>query len=187
MIKKALLLSLLVVPVLAMAKPKNIDDLFQQTDVQGIVNNGLFMDGKTIHGYKFDVCVHENTRINYCESNNAKRLLNAAQKSKNLKFLGKYNVVTLDSKDKITTSFALVDTKAKKVITSGLEYNRGGKLRYSTTGDNVLSINTTITNGFNYAGGSRSHHSDDDKSDFHRFTFNEQEPTGQQFDLYGPY
>lgn len=162
----------------------NISKLHSYDITPGMLNNGVAISGKKIGGYDFDLCLHENTRINYCTPKNAKKIISLAesQKSKS-KFLNKYTVVSIPSDDNLTKSFMLVDVKNKKIVTSGLEYDIKGKITFSTN-QPVLYVDTEITNGFSYHGGSRSHGSLGEQTPIY---FMPKNRVGDKFSMYGDY
>lgn len=128
--------------------------------------NGEPIKGKTIDGYAFEFCAYPYGRVNFCTLQNAKNIIYTAEKYQKPKFLKQYVLVTVDAPDKKTSSIVLVDTKAKKVLGSNLEFKRGARVTYKlNTMEPVIYLHDTeAINGFNYHEGSRAMLSLDEKT-----------------------
>lgn len=116
-------------------------------------------DGKTVSGFKVDVCSFENSLMDYCNPKTIQSILAAAKQSKQPKVFGKYDIITATSiNNRKISSIVAVDLKGKKIYASNIEFDTGSKVSFDAKTGNIRITSSNISyGGYIYHGGGRAY------------------------------
>lgn len=119
-------------------------DLMYQQSLDGKRNLNLLskQDGKTINGFKFNICSYQGGRINYCSEKSAANIIKVATNSKSSPILGKYRAIVVVSEDGLTKPPVIVDVKSKKVYTSNVEF--GTEVQTDVSNNTILIYGNAV-------------------------------------------
>ncbi|OOR90198.1 hypothetical protein B0181_04805 [Moraxella caviae] len=111
---------------------------------------------RTYQGYKVEECKHFHGVVDFCTNEAMKGMVAIANNKKPL-MAGKYKVAIVDGLklndfgEKVS-GFALIDTKAKKIITAPFEFLQGTRVTYNTKGQNTVYVYGDVSSVLNSNG-----------------------------------